>query len=320
MLCTDDTLLFDMRQTLKHIPILRSISVYLLLLVLPGIADASSPNGPVVVTIKPLYSLVAQLTEGIEEPVLLMKQMPSPHHYSMRPSERRLLSDARVIVWIGPQMETSLSKIISQQDSLVITAMQADGVKRLERRTKHGHQHTSDETPSSQTNTDPHIWLSIKNAIAISKHVSKQLISSDPANTARYQANLQQLINRITRLSANINTDLDGNRQPYITYHDAYQYFEEEHQLNHIDSISFDEEAGISLKHLRHIESSIRNNGIRCLLYQPPKPDIVDTLSKQTEIKIFALDPLGLDLEDEKEAWFKIIQATAASFKQCLAN
>ena len=307
-----------MRQTLIHISIRGCLSVCLVLLLWTGITHAAGSDGPVVVTIKPLYSLVAQLTEGIEEPVLLMKQMPSPHHYNMRPSERRLLSDARVIVWIGPQMETSLSKMISQRDALIITAMQAEGIERLERRTKHGHQHTTDETPPSETNTDPHIWLSIKNAIAISKHVSKQLISSDPANTARYQANLQLLINRITQLSANINTDLDGNRQPYITYHDAYQYFEEEHQLNHIDSISFDEEAGISLKRLRHIEASIRNNGIRCLLYQPPKPDIVDTLSKQTEIKAFALDPLGLNLEDEKEAWFKIIQATAASFKQCL--
>ncbi len=126
MLCTDDTFLFDMRQTLKHISILRSLSVYLVLLVWTGITHAASSDGPVVVTIKPLYSLVAQLTEGIEEPVLLMKQMPSPHHYSMRPSERRLLSDARVIVWIGPQMETSLSKIISQQDALIITAMQAE--------------------------------------------------------------------------------------------------------------------------------------------------------------------------------------------------
>ncbi len=96
--------------------------------------------------------------------------------------------------------------------------------------------------------------------------------------------------------------------------------FEAEHQLNHIDSISFDEEAGISLKHLRHIEASIKNNAIRCLLYQPPKPDIVDTLTEQTGIKAFALDPLGLDLEDEKEAWFEIMLTTAATFKQCLAH
>jgi len=309
-----------MRQTLIHISIRGCLSVCLVLLLWTGITHAAGSDGPVVVTIKPLYSLVAQLTDGIEEPVLLMKQMPSPHHYNMRPSERRLLSDARVIVWIGPQMETSLSKMISQQDALIITAMQAEGIERLERRTKHGHQHTTDETPPSETNTDPHIWLSIKNAIAISKYISRQLISSDPENTVRYQRNLQKLLSRVSQLSLKIDADLQGNRQPFITYHDAYQYFEAEHALNQVDSISFDEEAGISLKHLRHIEASIKNNAIRCLLYQPPKPDIVDTLAEQTGIKAFALDPLGLDLEDEKEAWFEIMLTTAATFKQCLAH
>ena len=84
-------------------------------------------SGPVVVTIKPLYSLVAQLTEGIETPVLLMKQMQSPHHYTMRPSERRLLENAGIIVWLGPQLESYLGKIIQQKNpESIITAIHAD--------------------------------------------------------------------------------------------------------------------------------------------------------------------------------------------------
>ena len=309
-----------MYQILKHFFILMRLSVYLVLLAAPHATHAASSDGPIVVTIKPLYSLVAQLTEGIEKPVLLMKQMPSPHHYNMRPSERRLLSDARAIVWIGPQMETSLSRIISQQDTLVITAMQANGVKRLERRAKHDHRLSVNDTHSEEMTTDPHIWLSTGNAIAISRHIFQQLVASDPENTARYQANLQRLTDRITQLSTKIDADLHDNRQPFITYHDAYQYFEDEHRLNHIDSISFDEEAGISLKHLHHIKDSIEKNDVHCLLYQPPRPDIVDTLSEKSQVAAFALDPLGLDLDDEKEAWFQIMLTTAATFKQCLAH
>ena len=309
-----------MYQTLKHFSILLSLGFCLALTAAPVISHAASSDGPVVVTIKPLYSLVAKLSEGIEKPVLLMKQMPSPHHYSMRPSERRLLSDARVIVWIGPQMETSLSRIISQQDAVIITAMQANGVKKLERRTKHGHRHQADHAHTDMMTTDPHIWLSVRNTIAISNYISQQLIASDPENTVRYQANLAQLTDRIEQLSRRIKADLHNNRRPFITYHDAYQYFEDEHQLNHVDSISFDEEAGISLKHLHHIKDSIEKNNVRCLLYQSPKPDIVDTLTKKSQVAAYALDPLGLDLDDEKEAWFQIMLTTAATFKKCLAN
>ncbi|MBT8135202.1 MAG: metal ABC transporter substrate-binding protein, partial [Gammaproteobacteria bacterium] len=167
---------------------------------------------------------------------------------------------------------------------------------------------------------DPHIWLSIRNATAICKHIFQQLVASDPENTARYQANLRRLTDRMTQLSRKIDAELNNNRQPFITYHDAYQYFEDEHQLNHIDSISFDEEAGISLKHLHHITDSIEKNDVRCLLYQSPKPDIVDSLTKKSQLAAFALDPLGLDLDDENEAWFQIMLSTAATFKQCLAH
>ena len=94
---------------------LRYLAGYFILFILPTSAYAEIP-GTIVVTIKPLYSLVAHLTDGITTPVLLMKQMQSPHHYNMRPSERRLLANARMIIWTGPQMETSLNKIIEQQE------------------------------------------------------------------------------------------------------------------------------------------------------------------------------------------------------------
>jgi zinc transport system substrate-binding protein len=291
----------------------------LVLLTLPALSCAEK-EGPIVVTIKPLYSLVAYLTDGIQEPVLLMKQMQSPHHYTMRPSERRLLSNASMIIWTGPQMETYLGKIIHQQDTSVITAMQADDLRILEKRKKHGHQHDEGDIDPHDSHIDPHIWLSTRNAIAISEYFSRQLIIADPDNRERYENNLQQLTDKIGQLSAEIKTGLQNNSQPFITYHDAYQYFEDENQLNYFDSVSFDEETGASLKHLRHIKASIKKEGIRCLLYQPPRPDIVDNLTGQTAIRAFALDPLGQIFKDDKEAWFEIMRETAQTFKQCLDN
>lgn len=300
-------------------------------------AGSEKKPGPIVVTIKPLYSLVAHLTEGVDEPVLLMKQTQSPHHYTMRPSERRLLSNARMIIWVGPQMESYLSKVIQQQNTISISAMQANGLKLLDMRTKHSHQHTSEgidshdldshspdpHSPDSHSldphNLDPHIWLSSHNAVAISQYISQQLIIDDPKNTAQYKDNLRKLIEKISQLSAEIKTALENNKSPFIAHHDAFQYFEEENKLNYFDSISSDEETGASLKHLRHIRASIEKNNIQCLVYQPPKPDIIDTLADKTAIKSFALDPLGQAASDEKQAWFKIMRDMAMSFKRCLS-
>ncbi len=243
--------------------ILNALTIYIILLTAPGLVFASTlktPSAPIVVTIKPLYSLVAQLSAGIEKPVLLMKQMQSPHHYNMRPSERQLLANARMIIWIGPQMESFLSKVIQQHDVAIVSAMQADDLKLLDRRTKNHHHH-------GVGNLDPHIWLSAHNAIAISKHINQQLIHNNPEHAEKYKKNLQQLIKKITLLAAKTKNLLSNKQQAFITYHDAFQYFEDENRLNQLASVVFDEESSVSIKHLQHIKSVIEKNNIQCLLY-----------------------------------------------------
>ena len=311
-----------MALTLKH------CFTCLLLLTLSNISYAASPEkkpGSIVVTIKPLYSLVAHLCEGIEEPVLLMQQTQSPHHYNMRPSERRLLANARVIVWIGPEMESNLSKVIQQQNHPVISAMQAEGLTLLTRRTKNHASHSSKHQnhhrgdPLSSNNIDPHIWLSSKNAEAISKHLSQQLSRVDPTNAVTYQKNLQQLLKKIRQSSTKTRHRLQQNRQPFLTHHDAFQYFEHENTLNHIASISGDKETTVSLKHLRHIKSLIKENNIHCLLYQPPKPDIIESLTSHNNIKAVALDPLAQTALQEKEAWFEMMENIRQNVSYCLS-
>jgi zinc transport system substrate-binding protein len=318
------------------------IRAYTLLLILPVAAflstsviaadtsaDASNQpdkSGPVVVTIKPLYSLVAHLTEGIETPVLLMKQMQSPHHYSMRPSERRLLADAGIIVWLGPQLESYLSKIIEQKDpASVITAIQADNLRLLHKRKKHSHHDEQpQETPDSDDGntdpdqTDPHIWLSTHNALMISRQISERLIARDPENSERYKANLERLSDSIKQTGSDIKMTLQDHAQPFISFHDAFQYFEYENQLHYIDSINFDDESTSSLKHLRQVRTSIDRYHIQCLVYQEPKPAIIDSLQRQTSIRTVALDPLGRQLDDDKQAWFELMRNLAQNFHICL--
>ena len=72
---------------------------------------AADPTGPnVVVSVKPLHSLVAGVMEGVAEPQLLITGGGSPHGYVMRPSEAKLLSRADLVVWVGPSLEIFLEK------------------------------------------------------------------------------------------------------------------------------------------------------------------------------------------------------------------
>ncbi len=299
--------------------ILSLFSCLLLFLASSGVRAGDS--GDIVVTIKPLYSLVAQLTRGISQPALLMKQAQSPHHYNMRPSQRRLLAKAKVIIWIGPAMEGFASKIIEQQQSaLVISALQAKDLQLLYKRgsqSAHDQNHDIHESPDKDK-IDPHIWLSTHNAIAISRHIYQQLVSFDRAHAAQYKKNLQTLLSRIRQTDTLVRAELKNTALPFISFHDAFQYFEKEYRLNYAGSVNLSEEAGASLKHLRQISARIDKDNIQCLVYQPPRPALVDSLLRQRPVRAVALDPLGLNTQNAKNAWFELMQQLALGFGRCL--
>lgn len=77
-----------------------------LLVAQPALADV--PN--VVVSIKPIHSLVAGVMAGVGEPGLLLEGNESPHSYSLVPSEAAMLSDADIVFWVGEDLEAFLER------------------------------------------------------------------------------------------------------------------------------------------------------------------------------------------------------------------
>ena len=73
-----------------------------------GRAAAAPPE--VVVSIKPIHSLVAAVMEGVATPALIVAGGASPHLYTLRPSDAEHLASAGIVFWIGPIFESFLAK------------------------------------------------------------------------------------------------------------------------------------------------------------------------------------------------------------------
>src|SRR5262245_22488985 len=66
----------------------------------------------VVVTIKPLHALVAQVMAGVGSPMLLVKGLASAHTYTLRPSEARALHEADLLVRMSETVEPFTARIV----------------------------------------------------------------------------------------------------------------------------------------------------------------------------------------------------------------
>ena len=88
----------------------------------------------VVVSIKPLHSMVSGVMTGIGNPELLSARSTSVHAYAMRPSEASLLQEADLVFWIGPQLETFLETPLKSlpQGVVSVEMMETEGIKILQ--------------------------------------------------------------------------------------------------------------------------------------------------------------------------------------------
>ena len=86
------------------------IAVFLACFCFVGVR-AKEPDG-VVVSIKPIHSLVAAVIGDTGTPHLIVKGNASPHAYALKPSDADALQRARVVFWVGPELENFLERSI----------------------------------------------------------------------------------------------------------------------------------------------------------------------------------------------------------------
>lgn len=313
------------------------------LLFLPLVALATQPQ--IVTSIKPVHSLVAGVMQGVGEPLLLVSGGASPHDYSLKPSEARAIDQAQVVFWIGPDLESFLIRPLDNvKDKIrVVALLDAPGMTVLPLREggawePHGHEHGHDEhgheTPEDgddhehehehvhQADHDPHVWLDPVNAIAMVRRIMTVLGEVDVAHRADYQRNGAALIERLDRLNQRLATELAPVRQqPYLVFHDAYQYFEQRYDLDAIGSVTMSAERRPGAKRVADIQARIRDLQVRCVFSEPQfQPALVETIIAGSAARRGVLDPLGAELPPGPDAYFQLLQGLATSLRACLSG
>jgi len=275
----------------------------------------------VVVTIKPLHSLVATLMHGVKEPQLLLTTTQSAHHISLRPSDHRLLADADIVFWAGESLESFIPRFEQKyrHQTQFISLMKAKGVTLLPLRHRH---HTNHGEHVEKNINDPHFWLSTSNAKQIVIAITQTLISADSNNKILYEQNQTQTLERINTLEQKLKQQFNSSRNTsFITYHDAYQYFENEFQLQRAASVSLNDETTPSIKQIRAIKKLMTQQQISCLFFDAPtRPSIIDTLLNGSNAQAVELDAIGVKLKASPDLWFSLLSNIGKQMATCLQH
>lgn len=292
----------------------------------------------VVVSIKPIHSLVMSVMEGIAVPYLLLSGGESPHTYSLRPSQVRQLHQANLLIWIGPNIETFLGKTVAtlSNQTQQLRLFEVPGLTLLKIRQggtwEATHSHGKEEAAPAHEPAvnsekfkqayqwDQHLWLDPHNAKVMVSAIAQALSQVDPDRASYYNHNANLLIQRLDELDQSLQKELSASQNlPFLVFHDAYHYFENRYHLKAVGSITLSPEILPSAKRLQALRTRINQLQVRCVFSEPQfESALVKTLIEGTSVRPGTLDPLGANLAAGKEAYFELLHQLAQSLNECL--
>ena len=313
-----------MRLNLKMFA-LPPLGLGLLLLLAPLLARTAELQ--IVASIKPVHALVAGVMQGVAAPLLLVPGSASPHDYNLRPSDVRAIATADALFWVGPDLETFLVKPLDNARGKVraVALLEAPGMTVLPLREGgvwEAHAHGADHEHGHEQSggRDTHIWLDPRNAVVMVERIVAVLGEVDPAHRGDYQRNGAALVARLQALDQQLAAELAPvQQQPYIVFHDAYQYFERRYALNAVGSVVLNPEQRPGAKRVAAIQARIRDLKVRCVFSEPQfQPALVGTVIAGSGARTGVLDPLGATLPAGPDAYFQLLQGLGAALRGCL--
>ncbi|MGB5562424.1 MAG: SCO family protein [Sedimenticolaceae bacterium] len=280
-------------------------------LILSGGASASEVPS-VVVSFKPLHSLLAGLMQGVAEPLLLIDGSTKPWTYSPDAEELRAIDDADVVIWSGPELEPGLAAAVASPGTRgrVFEVLASEHLKVLPAR-------------HDELQRDPFYWLDSRNMLILLDLFGQLLTDIDPDHAPAYERNWRRMteaLSSIDRVMEFGYRDVSG--APVFFYHDTHQYFEQAYAMHVAGSVvRVNGGESTDTAQLLGTHRSILAIGAACLFTEKglEEPHL-DLLLEGGEVTVVELDSLGVGLEPGPDLYIDLVRNNFAAISQCVRS
>ena len=229
------------------------------LLACTGGDDDSDDGAPARLKVVASTGVIAHFAEQIAgddaDVVSVIPPGADAHSFSASTGDIRNIADADVMIVNGFSLEEGVLDTIFEHmpdDAALVIA--AAGIEPLagghgdedeedagEEDEDHGDEedHEEVEAPAdaalATADGDPHMWLSVPNAMVYVRNITDGLVAADPDNAAGYRERAEAYLAELQALDEEVRSIISGippERRVLVVYHDAFQYFAAEYGLD----------------------------------------------------------------------------------------
>ncbi|GAK87091.1 zinc ABC transporter periplasmic-binding protein ZnuA [Vibrio ponticus] len=281
-------------------------------------AGAYAESLQVLTSIKPIQMIAHEIMLGTQEPDVLLKSNASPHDYALKPSDVKKVNDADLVIWYGKDLEPFLSGVLENKSDAVELG-QIPGLA-LREFSHDGHDH--DHHGHDHGSHDPHFWLGYEPTTQVAKFIADKLSEVDAQHAELYQANYANFIATYQAKHEQIKAQLAPlQQQGYYVFHDAYGYFEQDYQLNHLGHFTVTPDRKPGAKTLIKIRNELRSENAKCVFSEPQfTPAVVESVMRGSNANLGVLDPVASSVTVSDGSYFVFIDQIANSFAECLSK
>ena len=285
--------------------------LYLLILLLGLMATPAWAERPLVVTsTHPLALIVKEVAAEQADVQALVPADVSPHHYSMRPSERRSLAEADRIYWLGAGLEPFLQGTMSDSTLSGKARTLVGEPQGQSENDEHGHHGTGE---------DPHVWLSPERALAMAERARETLGQLDGVDRQAIERNHRRFEGRLHETEERIRAQLAPLQMiTLFTYHDAFHYFADHFGLTIAGTLTSNPERSPSARHIAGLQQSLEEARFPCIMTETQLGgDWWRGLDVPQPLAVSRWDPIGGDIAVEVGGYTAFLESLAEAVSRC---
>ena len=235
----------------------------------------------IVTSFYPMYVSTLNVTKDIPNVNVVNMTKPQTgclHDYQITPEDLKTLETAKVFVINGAGMESFMEKVIKQYPNLKIVDA-SRGIELIKN--------------ASDGEDNPHLWVSISNAISQVNNIGGQLAQIDTTNAQKYEENINNYVTKLESQRSKMHNELDGlKNRDIVTFHEAFPYFAKEFNLNIVSIIEREPGSEPSAKELSETIDMIKKSKVKALFAEPQySTKAAQSIAEETGSKVYTLDP-----------------------------
>lgn len=169
--------------------------IYSVALVISACSPKTSNKDTIVTTFYPVYEFTKQIAGDELNVEMLIPAGTDVHNYEPSTKDMAKIQDAKVFVYLDPNMEMWVKKVAQDKDKVIQASKDMVILLGTEE-----HDHAEGEHHNHVY--DPHLWLSPYRAIKLVENIRDDLIEKYPDKKEIFTKNAEKYLNKLKELDS----------------------------------------------------------------------------------------------------------------------